>query len=204
MRKYFAKLFGLNTAPRTDQVSTAPLALNKVASATAAEESASVRREASTRFMRLVTAHLGDDERRRLMEAMLAGFDAYGNLPQALEEIALSQDGQKSGQWLIIQCDWKASEEVEWQIAEVATSFGIPDRWRWGAGDERARTVPGGLCEAANWAAPRGFEMLHLDLGCDTYFAILIRRDDAQEACRTALSAGLKVLRTPEFALSHA
>lgn len=202
MLKYLAKLFRRNTDTRPDQVSSTPSALN-VASADKGE-SAPMRREDLMHFTRLVTAHLGESERRRLMDVMLASFDRYGNSSEAFEEIALGKDGQYSGQWFVIQCDWKASEEVEWQVAEVATSFGIPERWSWGVDDEKARTVPGGLCDVANWAAPLGFEMLHIDVGSDTYFAILIKRDDAEEAYQAALSAGLKVLRTPEFELSHA
>ncbi|RIX83279.1 hypothetical protein D3H34_07555 [Acidovorax cavernicola] len=157
------------------------------------------------RFMGLATAHLGDDERRRLMDAMLVSFDTYGNSSEAFEEIALGNEGQKIGQWFVIQCDWKASEEVEWQIAEVASSFGISERWSWKEGvDEQDRTVPAGLCEVADWAAPLGLEMLHIDIGSDTYYAILIRQDDAESARQAALSAGMKVLRTPEFEAAHA
>lgn len=204
MLKHLAKLFRRNTEPGADQASSALPALNNAARA-AEDESASMRKEALARFMRLATSHLGDDERHRLMDAMLASFDTYGNSSEAFEEIALGKDGQKIGQWFVIQCDWKASEEVEWQIAEVASSFGISERWRWGEGvDEQDRTVPAGLCEVANWAAPLGLEMLHVDIGSDTYYAILIRQDDAESARQAALAAGMKVLRTPEFEAAHA
>ncbi|RTQ32945.1 hypothetical protein EJP69_19810 [Variovorax gossypii] len=203
MFKRIAKLFGHGTEPKPDQVCSAPLALNQIASG-AEDESTSERREASAHFMRLLTAHLAEDERRRLVDMMLASFDTYGNSSEALEEIALGKAGQKTGQWLVIQCDWKAPEELEWQVAEVSASFGIAERWSWGLCDERARTVPGGLSEAANWAAPLGFEMLHIDLGSDTYFAVLIKKAEVERAYQTALSAGLKVLRTPEFKQSHA
>jgi hypothetical protein len=203
MLKYLARLFRSDAEPKPDQVSSAPLASNKVADA-AEEESAPVQREALTRFTRLATAHLDEAERHRLMQVMLASFDRYGNSSEAFEEVALGKEGQVAGQWFVIQCDWKASEEVEWQVSAVATGFGIPEPWSWGVGDEKARTVPGGLCEVAKWAAPLGFEMLHIDVGSDTYFAILIKRDDAECACQAAASAGLKVLRTPEFELSHA
>lgn len=203
MLKYLAKLFHRNADARPDRVLSTPFASKEVAS-TNKGESSSIRREKLMNFTRLVTAHLGPSERRRLMDVMLASFDRYGNSSEAFEEVALGKDGPHSGQWVIIQCDWKASEEVEWQVAEVATSFGIPERWSWGVGDERARTVPGGLCDVASWAATLGFEMLHIDVGSDTYFAILIKRDEAEGAYQTALSAGLKVLRTPEFAMSHA
>lgn len=191
MLKYLARLFRSNAEPK-------PVA------GAAEEESAPVRREALTRFTRLATAHLDEAERRRLIEVMLASFDRYGNSSEAFEEVALGKEGQVAGQWFVIQCDWKASEEVEWQVSELTTRFGVPERWSWGAGDENARTVPGGLCEVARWAAPLGFEMLHIDVGSDTYFAILIKRDDAADTCQAAVSAGLKVLRTPEFELSHA
>ena len=203
MFKHLAKLFRRQSEPRLHKISSARSELDGIASA-GEDEATSIRREALVRFMRLATSHLGDVEGHRIMEVMLASFDTHGSPSEALEEVALGNAGQKVGQWFVIQCDWKASEEVEWQVSDVASSFGIPERWSWGAGDEKARTVPAGLCDAANWAAPLGFEMLHLDLESDTYYAILIKRDDAESAYQTALSAGMKVLRTPEFELSHA
>lgn len=203
MLKYVAKLFRRDSEPRPNQAPSAPPSLSKITSAEK-DEITSARREALARFMRLATAHLDDVESRRLMDLLLAHFDINGDSSEALEEVAMGNGGQKHGQCFVIQCDWKASEELEWQVAGIASSFGITERWTWGAGDAMSRTVPGGLCDAAHWAAARGFEMLHIDLGSDTYFAIMVRHHDAENTYQSALSAGLKVLRTPGFALSHA
>lgn len=204
MLEYLANLFRRKSEPRPHRVSSAASSVSNEIANAGEDETTSRRREALTRFMHLATAHLGDVERRRLLAVLLASFDATDSSSEAFEELALGKDGQQAGQWFVIQCDWKAPETLEWQVAELASGFGIPERWHWGAGDEEARTVPAGLCDVAQWAAPLGFEMLHIDLGSDNYYAILIQRDDAESACQAVLSAGLKVLRTPEFALSHA
>jgi hypothetical protein len=157
-------------------------------------------RDALARFMRLITAHLDAVEGRRLIGVVLTIFDECENPAVAFEEGVLGEKGQRRGQWFAIQCDWKASEELEWQVSEIAASFVLEDRWEWGhTTSEAPRSVPLGLCEAARWASSRGLETLHLDLGSDAYYSVMVRRTDADTAFQAAADAGLKALRTPEF-----
>jgi len=191
-------LFRREPEPQTDLVTSALATAN--AGSVESEESLAAARDALKCFMRLVTAHLDAVEGHRLTDVALTYFDEYEDSAEAFEEGLLGDKGQRRGQWLVIQCDWKASEEVEWQVSEVAASFGLADRWSWGAiTSTESRTVPMGLCNAARWASPLGFEMLHLDLGGDAYYSVMVRRTDADDACQAAAGAGLKVLRTPEF-----
>ena len=155
--------------------------------------------EALQRFMHLVTAHLDSREGRRLCDAVATGFDSCGGAAEAFEDAVLGEDGQKHGRWLVIQVDWKAHEEIEWQVAEIASSFGIPERCNWTAPLE-TRTVPAGLCAVASWAAALGYELVHLDLGHDAYYALMVRGKDAKDTHQAAKAAGLSVLDTAEFA----
>jgi len=156
------------------------------------------------RFMCLVTAHLDVAEGRRLTDAVLTGFDSHGDTATAFEEGILGDQGQQRGQWLVIQCDWDAHDELEWQVAEVAATFGIQGQWRWPSREPETRTVPAGLGNVANWIAPFGYELLHLDLGGDAYYALMVRRGDAENARQAAGTSGLDVLRTTEFARANA
>jgi hypothetical protein len=198
MFKHLAKLFRRDSDAETIRPSSVTPAPSSGPD-TGMNEMASGTTEALKRFMYLVTAHLGHIESQRLTDAVLASFEMDGDPSEAFQESFHGDEGQKRGQWFVIQCDWKAFEEVEWQIAEVASSFCISERWTWDASEAATRTVPAGLCDAARWAAPLGFELLHLDLGGDAYYAIMVKRSEAEEACRTADAAGLIVLRTPEF-----
>lgn len=48
---------------------------------------------------------------------------------EALSEVIFGEDGQKRGQWAFIQLDWKATEEIVWQVTEILSVLGIEDRW---------------------------------------------------------------------------
>ena len=150
-------------------------------------------------FMHVVTAHLDSRESRRLASAVASSFDACGDAAEAFADGVLGEEGQKHGQWLVVQVDWKAHEEIEWQVAEVASSFGVPDRWSWTTPPE-TRTVPAGLCAAASWAASLGYELVHLDLGHDAYYALMVKSKDAEDARQAAMAAGLKMLGPADFA----
>jgi hypothetical protein len=60
--------------------------------------------------------------------------------------------------------------------------------------------VPAGLCAVASWAAALGYELVHLDLGHDAYYALMVKREDAGPAHKAAMAAGLRVFDTTEFA----
>ncbi|MFX5494236.1 hypothetical protein ABTD62_21075, partial [Acinetobacter baumannii] len=79
----------------------------------------------------------------------------------------------------MIQVDWKATEEVEWQANELLTAAGIAENWHMENGTKV--TVPHALVEFSTWVRPRGFRLLHLDLGDDSYYALLVREDQLEE-----------------------
>lgn len=204
MFERLANLFRRDAEPQNEQAPKARPIASEAPDAPEARQTATGTKDALQRFMRLVTAHLVAVEGRRLTNAVLTGFDSYGDAAEAFEEGILGDEGQQRGQWLVIQVDWEAHEELEWQVAEVATSFGIQGQWRWASSESETRTVPAGLCDAANWVASLGYELLHLDLGGDAYFALMVRGDGAENAYRAAVAAGLDVLRTTEFARANA
>ena len=202
MFKRLAGLFRLDAKPQHQQPAAAPM-LGGAAQVAEAQPTHAATKDALQRFMRVTTAHLDSREGRRLADAVATGFDAVEDAAQAFEKGVLGEEGQKHGQWLVIQLDWKAHEEIEWQAAELASSFGIPERWNWTT-PLGTRTVPDGLCAVAGWAASLGYELMHLDLGHDAYYALMVKREDAQEAYQAARAAGLDVLDTADFARVNA
>ena len=202
MFKRLAGLFRLDAKPQHQQPVAAPT-LGGAAQVAEAQPTHAAAKDALQRFMRMMTAHLDPHEGRRLADAVATGFDALEDAAEAFEEGVLGEEGQKHGQWLVIQVDWKAHEEIEWQVAELASSFGIPERWSWTTPAE-TRTVPDGLCAVAGWAAPLGYALMHLDLGHDAYYALMVKREDAQEAHQSARAAGLDALDTADFARVNA
>jgi hypothetical protein len=198
MFKRLATLFRLEAEPQHQQPSANPIP-SEVSDIVGARPTHAETKDALQRFMHLVTAHLDSREGRRLSDAVATGFDSCGDAAEAFEDGVLGEEGQRHGRWLVIQVDWKAHEEIEWQVAEVATCFSIPERWNWTTPLE-TRTVPAGLCAVASWAAALGYELLHLDLGHDAYYALIVKGEDAEDAHQAAMAAGLSVLGTAEFA----
>jgi hypothetical protein len=194
MFKRLANLFRLAAEPQHQQPSANPIP-SEVPDVAEARPTHAETKDALQRFMRLVTAHLDSRESRRLTDAVATGFDSYGDAPEAFEDGVLGEEGQKHGQWLVIQVDWKAHEEIEWQVAEVASSFGVPERWSWTTPLE-TRTVPAGLCAVASWATALGYELVQLDLGHDAYYALMVKGEDAEVAHQAAKAAGLSLLDT--------
>ena len=202
MFKRLAGLFRLDAKPQHQQPVATPM-LGGAAQVAEAQPTHAATKDALQRFMRVMTAHLDSREGRRLADAVAAGFDTLEDAAEAFEEGVLGEEGQKHGQWLVIQVDWKAHEEIEWQVAELASSFGIPERWNWTTPPE-TRTVPDGLCAVASWAASLGYELMHLDFGHDAYYALMVKREGAGEAYQAARVAGLNVLDTADFARVNA
>ncbi|MBJ2156641.1 DUF6630 family protein [Variovorax sp. IB41] len=198
MFKRLATLFRLEAEPQHQQPSANPTP-SEAPDIVGARPTHAQTKDALQRFMHLVTAHLDSREGRRLSDAVATGFDSCGDAAEAFEDGVLGEEGQRHGRWLVIQVDWKAHEEIEWQVAEVATSFSIRERWNWTTPLE-TRTVPAGLCAVASWAAALGYELLHLDLGHDAYYALMVNGEDAEDAHQAAMAAGLSVLGTAEFA----
>ena len=113
----------------------------------------------------------------------------------------LDDEGQRRGKWVLLQVDWKATEEVEWQANELLTVAGITETWHLQGGTKT--TVPRALLEFSSWVKPRGFRLLHLDLGNDAYYALLMSQDKSAEIVQMAKEAGLKVQESDEFEVEN-
>ena len=89
-------------------------------------------------------------------------------------------DAAHSRFWLCLKVDWKAFDEVEWQVQAIARSLGLAETFM-GAAERRPGAqmpqMPEVLKEAADWLRARGHELLALDTGGDEYLAVPIRLD---------------------------
>lgn len=158
-------------------------------------------KEALRRFITLITAQLEIEESLRLTKSVLSHLEPGVTASEAIES-GILDDGQRRGMWVLIQVDWKATEEVEWQANELLTVAGLKEIWHLQGG---ARVpVPQALLEFSSWVKQRGFRLLHLDLGHDAYYALLVLKGTSEETVRAADEAGLKVQESDEFEAEHA
>ena len=197
MFERFAKLFRRESAPLSEK--SVRIDLSPSLHAPEAVSGDSAARRSLQSLMRTATSHLTASEGDRLSKAVLMDFDAAGDAPEAFAEGVLGEEGQRRGQWLALQCDWKAAEEIKWQVDEIASSFGITERWAWSDNEQGSKTVVDGLNEVARWAAPLGLNLLHIDLGGDDYCALMVKAADTGTARQAAVAAGFNALLTAEF-----
>ena len=86
--------------------------------------------------------------------------------------------------WLCLFMDWKADEEVEWQVQAIARTLGLNSDFTnstYGQTDVPTSTV---LWEAAAWMRERGYEMVFLEVDGDNHLAVPVR-DDLLAKART-------------------
>lgn len=152
--------------------------------------------QALRRFVRLITVQLGAEESDRLTTLVMSDREPGDAIEAGINAI-LDEDGQRRGKWVLIQVDWKATEEVEWQANELLTAAGIAETWHMKSGTKV--TVPHALVEFSTWVRPRGFRLLHLDLGDDAYYALLVREEQLEEIVLAAEDAGLDVQESDDF-----
>lgn len=154
-------------------------------------------KDALRKFILLIAEPLGDKESRRLARVTLASLYPGSTPSDALSDGLLGESGQKPGQWLVIQMDWKAHEELEWQVEELLHTFKIQEKWHWP--DKKNRTVATGLLDFSSWLATRGHSLLHLDLGHDAYYAFMVETGKIPEVLEVGHSAGLKIQESDKF-----
>lgn len=158
-------------------------------------------KQALRRFLTLITAQLGTEESQRLTKLVISHLGRGGTTSEAIESGILDDEGQRRGRWVLLQVDWKATEEVEWQANELLTVAGINETWH--LQDGTHTTVPRALLEFSSWVKPRGGRLLHLDLGNDAYYALLMSEEKSAEIVQIAKEAGLKVKESDEFEVEH-
>lgn len=160
------------------------------------EDEPSVDLLALEAFTRLITQQLGAEESARLARHVAAHGDEFLT--------AIGEDESESlGHWLL-QVDWKAYDEVEWQANLMLAAHGVDERWSWPLPQEVAQhRVITAFKSLQHWLEPRGFTLLHIDSGGDDYNAVIVRQQDADEAVRQGVAAGVTVMSHPDFLFSQ-
>lgn len=144
-------------------------------------------------FVRLITRHLGAATSEALLREVLNSDE---ELPYALQFDSYG-DGDIR---VMIDVDWKACDEVEWQADMLLAARGIGPRWAWEMPEDRhKRTVINALKSLERWLRPHGLAMLHIDSGGDDYQVFFIERDQADRAIALGVAAGLEICSHRDF-----
>jgi hypothetical protein len=152
-------------------------------------------------FARLVTRHLGPDESERLTRRALTHAD---DILAAFEGDQDDDDGQREDSWLVIQIDWKAYDEIQWQADLMLATRAVEQRWGWDMPEEmHQRSAMHALKSLARWLDARGLALLHIDSGGDDYHALIVAQDDAAEALRLGVAADIAIQSHADFLIAQ-
>ncbi|TSA85683.1 hypothetical protein FNU79_09540 [Deinococcus detaillensis] len=85
--------------------------------------------------------------------------------------------------WLCLRVDWKAVDEVEWQVQAISHTLGLREPpFVSQVAHQSGVCVPMVLIAAAAWLRLRGYELLEIDTGGDEYLAFPVRLSLLREA----------------------
>ena len=167
---------------------------------------AAMYRAAMAEFMGVVASQLGEHESARLAAKVLARLDDHPN-PVGKDDVGelfleglLEDDGQQGGKWMLMQIDWKASDEIDWQVNDMLSTRGIDDQWQW---DSEGKTVMQGLKVLAGWLPKHALSLLSVDFGHDAYYMLIVDDAVAAQAIELGRRAGLDVASFQDFAVSQ-
>lgn len=162
-----------------------------------ADDDTPVNHAALADFVRLVSRHLGEEKSAKLEREVL----------QSEEEplLALTEAGYAEKELhLVIGVDWKAYDEVEWQVDALLAGRGIDQRWAWDLPeDPHGRTVMNALKALERWLRPRALTLLHIDSGGDDYHCLIIEPDLVEQAVALGTEASMAVLSHKAFLIQQ-
>lgn len=167
-------------------------------------EQAAAYQEAMREFVPLLSRHLGEEESERLTANVLAQFDGsevvdgWFAVTNFLFDGLLGDEG--SDERLMIRVDWKASDEIEWQVNEMLEARGIDDEWQW---DADGRSVMDGLKVLSDWLRRHALSLVSVDFGQDSYFMLIVDDEIAARTVDAGRRTGVDVRLFEDFAVSQ-
>jgi hypothetical protein len=154
-------------------------------------------KEALKTFALLISSYLGTAESERLTDRVMSCLQPGKSTDEALLEGLVDEHGQQHGKWLLINTDFRATDEIEWQANEVLQAHGVAESWHLDGTDEM--TPLQALGAFSTWVRPYGMELLHLEAGDTDWCAFLVKASDARQVLQLAEKAGLKVQYSEDF-----
>ncbi len=153
-------------------------------------------------FLQFVTRKLDQTESQRLSRVAKRALDRNESSFGALSEVMCGEEGQRRGKWVFIQLDWKARDEIVWQVSEILVTLGVSQRWERDC-EAEFDSVPEALLALSDWLAARDLALLHFETDSDSYCSLIVRESEVFAAKELAMAAQLTLYEHAEFAHSN-
>lgn len=200
MLKILSKIFGRDLAAPSEPISRIPDE-EIIKELLASNPTPIWKKKALKKFLLLITSHLKKTESQRLIKQTLELLgDADSPFDAISDSMISGENSQMRGQWVFIQIDAKAEDEIQWQAEEILKLFGIKEQW-----SHDCITNPIGtyktLYELSCWLSMRGLSLLSLETDGDWYCSFIVEADNVQAATALATSAGLVIYGDNDWAI---
>lgn len=153
-------------------------------------------------FVQFATRQLNKTESQRLCRVAKRALDDNESSFDALCEVISGEAGQRRGKWVFIQLDWKAREEIVWQVSEILSTFGVSERWERDCVTEFG-SVPEALLALSDWLVSKNLALLHFETESDSYCSLIVRASDVSTAKELASAAQLTLCDHAEFSCQN-
>jgi hypothetical protein len=155
-------------------------------------------------FIQFAARQLNKTEIQRLCRVAKRALDnSYSkDTFEALNEVMVGEEGQRRGKWVFIQLDWRAREEIVWQVSEILATFGISERWEHDCEIEFGSTLEA-LLVLSSWLTERDLALLHFETNSDSCCSVIVRASEIYTAKELALAAQLTLYNHDEFSRAN-
>ena len=189
MLKLLGKLFNkaLTSLPEPIEPIVYDDGLNEITPAAKAELT---RRKKNLRaFIKAITPHLNETESQRLARVAAKAIDDEFDELYALEE-AISC--QKTGQWVFINFEWKAVDEIAWQASEILDLYDVKEKWTYANYTDSSETVKA-LKNLSKWLNSIGFSLVNVQNDGDSYCSFIVKTPSLPQVKELASIAEIKI-----------
>jgi len=157
---------------------------------TPAEKAELSRRKKNLRaFIKAITPHLNETESQRLARMAAKAIDDEFDSLYALEE---AMSCQKRGQWVFIYFEWKAVDEIAWQVSEILDLYDIKEKWTYTNYTDSSETV-NALNNLSKWLNSIGFSLVHVKNSGDDYCHFIVKTPSLPKVKELASIAEIKI-----------
>jgi hypothetical protein len=150
------------------------------------------------KFISCISSHLGKKESQRLSRIAKELFDESQDPVESILDLATSDEGQNKNKWLFIQLDWRATNEIKWQIELILKSYDLTTKPEIDFENDFSH-ISDALLGLSSWLQTKGLNLIHIDTESDCYCSFVITDERLKSSIKLAETANLRVYCHNEF-----
>lgn len=112
----------------------------------------------------------------------------------ALERIIGVEQDQRRGHWLLMQLDWKAVEEIDWQVDEILATLGLEPLAEAISSEDANNSVEQAFDGLAQRLQQGGLSLIQFETEGDYYHAAIRKKSEVSTFLALTAAADIQAL----------